>query len=241
MMSILDQLTADALPKVIFLDAMGTLFELKNTVGEIYQQYADKYGVKADPQAIEQAFIHSFKSAAPLAFSRQELFEIKQQEFDWWKQVVSVTFTQLGLLANFDDFNAFFSEIYHYFGTGEPWCIFPDTIDSLTRWSDRGIELGIISNFDSRLLEVLNFLDLDQFFTSITISSTAGFAKPDANIFHLALRKHHLAPHQAWHIGDSVTEDYTGAKNAGFRSFCLNRQGHSLNIENQLPNLWTLG
>jgi len=240
-MPILDQLTADALPKVIFLDAMGTLFELKNTVGEIYQQYADKYGVKTDPEAIEQAFIDSFKSAPPLAFLEAELPQIKQQEFNWWKQVVSATFEQLGLLSNFADFNAFFVEIYHYFGTGEPWYIFPDTIDSLTRWSDRKIELGIISNFDSRLLEVLNHLDLNQFFTSITISSTAGFAKPDVNIFHLALRKHHLAPHQAWHIGDSVTEDYVGAKNAGLRSFCLNRQGHLLNIENQLPNLWTLG
>jgi putative hydrolase of the HAD superfamily len=237
----LDELPSDSLPKVIFLDAMGTLFELKNTVGEIYQQYADKYGVKADPAAIEQAFIDSFKSAPPLAFSRAELPQIKQQEFNWWKQVVSATFTQLGLFKNFADFDAFFSEIYHYFGTGEPWYIFPDTIDSLTRWSDRNIELGIISNFDSRLLEVLNCLDLDQFFTSITISSTAGFAKPDANIFHLALSKHHLAAHQAWHIGDSVTEDYIGAKNAGFRSFCLNRSGHLLNIENQLPNLWTLG
>jgi putative hydrolase of the HAD superfamily len=241
MMPILDQLTPDSQPKVIFLDAMGTLFDLKNSVGEIYQQYAAKYNVQVDAELISQAFIKSFKSAPPLAFSATEFPQIKQQEFNWWKQVVSATFEQLGIRENFADFNAFFREIYCYFGTGEPWYLFPDTVDSLISCRDRGIELGIISNFDSRLLEVLNHLDLDQFFTSITISSTAGFAKPDANIFHLALHKHHLTPQQAWHIGDSVTEDYIGAKNAGFRSFCLNRQGHSLNIENQLPNLWTLG
>lgn len=240
-MSILDQLTTDTPPKVIFLDAMGTLFDLKNTVGDIYQQYAAKYDVQVDAGLIEQAFIQSFKSAPPLAFSAAEFPIIKQQEFNWWKQVVSATFEQLGVRENFADFNAFFTEIYCYFGTGEPWYVFPDTVDSLIRCRDRSIELGIISNFDSRLIEVLNHLDLDQFFTSITISSTAGFAKPDANIFHLALSKHHRIPAQAWHIGDSPTEDYAGAKNAGLSSFWLNRPNHLLNIKNQLPNLWSLG
>jgi putative hydrolase of the HAD superfamily len=241
MMPILDQLNVDSLPRVIFFDAMGTLFDLKNSVGEIYQQYAAKYNVQVDAELISKAFIQSFKSAPSLAFLATEFSPIKQQEFNWWKQVVSATFEQLGVRKNFADFNAFFTEIYGYFGTGEPWYVFPDTVNSLISCRDRGIELGIISNFDSRLIEVLNHLDLDQFFTSITISSMAGFAKPDANIFHLALSKHRVAPAQAWHIGDSPVEDYAGAKNVGLGSFWLNRHSHLLNIENQLPNLWSLG
>lgn len=241
MIQTIDQLTPDSRPKVIFLDAMGTLFDLKQSVGEIYQQYAGKYDVNIDPELIEAAFIHSFKSAPPLAFSAQELLSIKQQEFNWWKQVVLATFQRLGLLTRFSDFETFFREIYYYFATKEPWYIFPDTIESLQRWRDRGIELGVISNFDSRLIEVLNLLDLDQFFTSITISSTAGFAKPNPNIFQIALSKHKFTSHQGWHIGDSLIEDYEGGKNAGLSSFYLNRQAHSLNIENQLPNLCSLG
>jgi putative hydrolase of the HAD superfamily len=240
-MQILDQLPRESLPKVIFFDAMGTLFDLKNSVGEIYHQYAHKYGVEIDAKHIEQAFINSFKSAPPLAFSPNELAVIKQQEFDWWKQVVSATFEQLEVLENFVDFNAFFREIYVYFGTKEPWYVFPDTVNCLTKCCDRKIELGVISNFDSRLIQVLNLLDLDQFFTNITISSVAGFAKPQRNIFQLALSKHNWESYQAWHIGDSPTEDYAGAKNAGLGSFWLNRSAYSLNIENQLPNLWSLG
>lgn len=241
MTPILDQLNVDSLPRVIFFDAMGTLFDLKNSVGKIYQQYAAKYNVQVDAEKISEAFIQSFKSAPPLAFLATEFFPIKQQEFNWWKQVVSTTFEQLGVRKSFVDFDVFFTEIYGYFGTKEPWYLFPDTVDSLISCRDRGIELGIISNFDSRLIEVLNHLDLDQFFTSITISSMAGFAKPDANIFHLALSKHRVVPAQAWHIGDSPVEDYAGAKNVGLGSFWLNRHSHLLNIENQLPNLWSLG
>jgi len=238
---VLNQLPPDKLPKVIFLDAMGTLFDLHQSVGEIYQQFAVRYGVEVAAASLEKAFIESFKSSPGLAFPAKELAVIKQQEFDWWKQVVATTFKQLEALDKFTDFDAFFTEIYLYFGTKEPWHILPDTKESLTRWRERGIELGVISNFDSRLMGVLNHLDIDHFFTSITISSIAGFAKPADNIFQIALSKHNFTSSQAWHIGDSLTDDYQGAKNAGLTAFWLNYDAHSLNIENQLPNLCSLG
>ncbi|MEL6442603.1 MAG: HAD-IA family hydrolase [Cyanobacteria bacterium J06621_8] len=229
------------LPKVIFFDAMGTLFKLKTSVGSIYQQYASKYGVRANDHAIEQAFFRSFKSAPSLAFSPGELAVIKEQEFNWWQQVVAETFIQLNLLDQFSNFTDFFSEIYAYFSTGAPWCLFPDTVTSLQKWQDQGVELGVISNFDSRLLQVLTDLNLSQFFTSITISSLAGFAKPNVKIFKIALAKHQIKAAQAWHVGDSLIEDYHGARNAEINSFWLNQDAGDLNLENQLPNLSSLG
>lgn len=240
-MLIKNQQHQSSLPKVIFFDAMGTLFDLKITVGEIYRQYALKYGVEADAKLLNQAFRQSFKSAPPLAFIPGELAAIQQQEFIWWKNVVAKTFEQIGVLEKFNNFADFFAEVYLYFSQNDPWYIFPDTIDSLNKWRDLKVELGIISNFDSRLIGVLDSLNLSQFFTSITISSLAGAAKPDPNIFHLALEKHKLIAQQAWHIGDSVVEDYEGAKNAGINPFWLNRKALSLDIENQLPNLSSLG
>ncbi|MEM7591219.1 MAG: HAD-IA family hydrolase [Cyanobacteria bacterium P01_A01_bin.83] len=235
------ELSTKTLPKVIFFDAMGTLFELKTSVGEIYQQHAFKYGVEADDQALQKAFIQSFKSAPPLAFSTTELSLIKQQEFDWWKTLVKSTFLQLDLFNKFSDFSEFFTEIYDYFATKEPWQVFPDTVDSLQKWQNLGIQLGIISNFDSRLVQVLRELNLTQFFSSVTISSLAGFAKPEPNIFKIALKKHKVDANQAWHVGDNLVEDYQGASNVGINSFWLNGDANSLNIENQLPNLSSLG
>ena len=63
MTPVLNQLPPDKLPKVIFLDAMGTLFDLKQSVGEIYQQFARKYGVDVAIDPLEKAFINGFKSA----------------------------------------------------------------------------------------------------------------------------------------------------------------------------------
>ena len=235
------QSVINTLPKVIFFDAMGTLFDLQSTVGEIYQQRALKYGVTVDAKLLDRAFIESFKSAPPLAFCSVESETIQEQEFAWWKNVVKTTFSQVGALEHFSNFTDFFAEIYTYFATEEPWYVFSDIVPSLKKWQDRGVELGVISNFDSRLNRVLKVLELEQFFTSITISSIAGSAKPEHDIFKIALNKHGLVAQQAWHIGDSLLEDYQGAKNAQINSFWLNRNSASLNIENQLPNLSSLG
>ena len=241
------QSSTNSLPKVIFLDAMGTLFDLNSTVGEIYQQFALKYGIKIDAKLLNNAFVDSFKAAPPLAFPAMELEAITQQEFIWWKNIVQRTFLQVDVLSNFSNstdffsnFTDFFSELYTYFATKDPWYIFPDVIPCLRNWQEQGIQLGVISNFDTRLNQVLKSLDLEKFFTSITISSVAGFAKPDQNIFEIALKKHQFIAQQAWHIGDSLIEDYQGAKNAGIRSFWLNRSLVSLHNENQLPNLSSL-
>ena len=83
--------------------------------------------------------------------------------------------------------------------------------------------MGVISNFDSRIYQVLELLGLKNFFSSITISSAVGAAKPDRKIFTTALDKHNSIAQQAWHIGDSFKEDYYGAKAAGIKSFLLQR------------------
>ncbi|MDJ0571306.1 MAG: HAD-IA family hydrolase [Pleurocapsa sp. MO_192.B19] len=235
------QSSTNTRPKVIFLDAMGTLFDLKSSVGEIYQQFALKYGVKTDAALLDKAFINAFKASPPLAFPGIELETITKQEFIWWKNVIQNTFFQAQLLNNFSNFADFSRELYTYFATKEPWYVFPDVLPCLENWQRQGIELGVISNFDSRLYQILKALDLAQFFTSVTISSVAGFAKPEQNIFEIALKKHQLISQKSWHIGDSFIEDYQGAKNAGIRSFWLNRSSFSLNNENQLPNLSSLG
>jgi putative hydrolase of the HAD superfamily len=230
------------LPKVIFLDAMGTLFGLEKSVGEIYRAIAIKHGIEISASQIDRAFVDSFKAAAPLAFtSNHDEDEIERYEFNWWQKIVRETFKSLNKISEFTDFSAFFSEVYTYFATDKPWYIYPDVIPSLKRWQQKEIELGIISNFDRRLYTVLDLLEIKQFFSSITISSETGSAKPDPRIFQIALEKHHCLPRQAWHIGDSFTEDYQGAIASEIQAFWLNRARPSSEAGNHLPNLNTLG
>ncbi|MEC4813015.1 MAG: HAD-IA family hydrolase [Scytonema sp. PMC 1069.18] len=210
-------------PKVIFLDAVGTLFDVKGSVGEVYSQIARDFEVEVSTETLNKTFLQCFKAAPPPIFPDAEQQDIPQYEFEWWFRITQSTFEKAGVLEKFSDFSTFFSEVYIHFGTAQPWFIYPDVLPALSKWQNMGIELGILSNFDSRIYSVLQSLELREFFTSITIATQAGAAKPDSKIFVTALKKHDCSPEAAWHIGDSVMDDYHGAKAAGIRGIWINR------------------
>ncbi len=212
-----------ALPKVIFLDAFGTLFGVKGSIGELYSNLARTASVTTDAHAVNRAFYQSFAAAERMAFPDASPEAIPELEFRWWKRVVSKTFERVGALDRFDDFDDFYAGLYGYFETAAPWRLYDDTLAALNRWQGMGIELGVISNFDSRLYRVLSVLGLAPYFQSVTISSEVGAAKPSAGIFRAALAKHGCTAHQAWHVGDSESEDYAGAQAVGMRAILIAR------------------
>ncbi len=210
-------------PQVIFLDAVGTLFGVKGSVGEQYAIVCDRFGVQLSAESLNQAFFTSFKAAGDPAFPGTDPTELPAKEFAWWHAIAIQIFTQANAIHLFADFDAFFTALFQYFATAEPWILYPDVVPTLQRWQTLGIPLGIISNFDSRIYSVLAALGLKDYFASITISSEAGSAKPDCAIFTTALQKHHATPASVWHIGDSYEEDYQAAQAAGLKGIWLRR------------------
>jgi putative hydrolase of the HAD superfamily len=211
-------------PQVICLDAVGTLFGVRGSVGEQYAKVAADFDVSLDPELINRAFYQSFQSAPPMAFAIPQS-EIPVAEYAWWRSLAEQTFSLTGDFDKFRDFDDFFKHLYAYFATAAPWFIYDDTHLALDTWQQQGITLALLSNFDTRIYKVMDALGLNQYFSSITISTEIGVAKPDRLIFESALAKHQIAqsPDLAWHIGDSFREDYEGALAVGINAFWLNR------------------
>lgn len=217
-----------AKPTVIFLDAVGTLFGIQGTVGEIYSRFAQEAGVKVDPQQLNQAFIHSFLAAPKAACPGVDPEDRPKHELQWWQAVAQKAFADVGALAAFTDFDQFFQILFDHFATPQPWFVYPEVPQVLEQWRQQGIRLGVISNFDSRLHAVLPALNLRDYFDSVTISTEVGAAKPQPQIFTTAMAKHQVMAHDAWHIGDSWQDDYEGAQQAGLTGIWLHRQGPQL-------------
>jgi putative hydrolase of the HAD superfamily len=211
-------------PSIIFLDAVGTLFGIRGTVGDLYGLLAARHGVTVTAETLNPAFYQSFQDSPPAAFPTAQPSEIRQCEYDWWRAIAWSTFHQVGVVEQFSDFDVFFADVFAYFATEEPWFLYPDVIPTLETWQTQGLQMAVLSNFDSRLYPVLKVLGLDQFFASVTISTEAGAAKPAPEIFHAALQKHACSPDDAWHIGDSRREDYQAATAVGIRGIWLNRE-----------------
>jgi len=215
-------------PQVIFFDAVGTLFGVRGTVGQIYGQFAQQEGLDIDEQDLDRAFIQSFKAAPRAAFSDASLADLPTLEYQWWRAIAHQSFSQVGVISKLSDFDAFFQPLFDYFAKAEPWVVYPETVLVLSQLTALEIELAIVSNFDSRLYAVLEALELSQWFTSVTISTHVGSAKPESAIFESALAKHGYSPKDAWHVGDSWAEDYEGAIAAGLKGIWLNRSHNSI-------------
>ncbi len=211
-------------PQVIFLDAVGTLFGVRGSVGEMYLNVTRRFGVEVDPVTLDRAFYASFKGMPfPMAFPGVPVAEVPRKEYEWWEAIAQDTFQRAGVYDQFPDFAAFFSHLYDYFASPAPWFVYQDTLPFLNYWRSQKIELGVLSNFDTRIHAVLQALHLSEYFTSTTISTEVGAAKPDPAIFQAALAKHSCSPDRAWHIGDSFKEDYEGAQSVGIRAIWLER------------------
>lgn len=211
--------------RVVFFDAADTLFHVKGSVAEIYLHYAVQYGFSQTQEslpAIRQAFSRAFREAPPPIFVATEPAQLKQSERLWWFDVVHNVFYRVGMFERFDDF---FDRIFEVFEDPGSWSLFPEVLSTLTSLKASGMELGIISNFDSRLFPVMRGLGIADLFDTITISSLAQAAKPATKIFQLALDKHAVDPEEALHVGDSLREDVEGADKAGLHAVLLDRQG----------------
>ena len=234
--------------KVVFFDAAGTLFHVKGSVGEIYLRHAGKYGVKQTPAMLDSlnaAFHRAFKDAPPPVFAAKEPAEIKRCERLWWFDIVHNVFYRVGMFEGFDEY---FDEVFEAFSKPDLWALYPETIDTLRQLKAQGLELGIISNFDTRLFGLLRGLGLEGLFETVTISSLAQSAKPAPKIFRHALEEHAVDPEEGLHVGDSLREDVEGAEAAGLAGVLIDRgvgptkESAAVSIQticslNQLPSL----
>ena len=206
--------------KAIFFDAAGTLIKPARRVGESYAAMALKYGKVVTPAELFERFRICFEGAPPLAFPGAAAVDLELLERQWWKRLVAQVFEPWGEFAKFDDF---FDELFAYFARADAWLLYPEVIDTLAALQQRGLILAVISNFDSRLVRILDGLNVGASFAQIFVSSAVGYAKPQANIFAIALARFALTPGQALHIGDSETNDLAGAQNAGVRALLVDR------------------
>src|SRR5689334_5320583 len=211
--------------RAVFFDAADTLFHVNGSVAEIYLQHAVQFGFQRTPTSlasIRQAFSRAFREAPPPIFAATEPAQIKHSERLWWFDIVHNVFYRVGMFERFDDF---FERVFQVFEEPGSWQLFPETARTLAALKTQGVELGIISNFDSRLFSVMRGLGLENTFDTVTISSLSQAAKPAPRIFQLALDKHAVDPEEALHIGDSLRDDVEGARKAGLHAVLLDRGG----------------
>jgi putative hydrolase of the HAD superfamily len=113
--------------------------------------------------------------------------------------------------------------IYHRFLDHSSYRLFDDALPTLADLRDRGLQLGVISNWESWLPGLLVTTGLGQYLSFQIVSGQVGFEKPDPRIFRAAIAAAGVDPASVLHVGDSPTSDVQGAISAGLSAVLLDR------------------
>lgn len=197
--------------KAVTFDVGHTLIEPRDSVGNIYAEIASRHGRSGlSPAELDRRFLKVLQARGGAVNTRAD-----------WEEIVDDTFA--GLITP-PPSQTFFPELFERFAKPSEWRIYDDVLPTLEELSQRGIRLGIISNWDDRLRPLLAALELASHFEVTLISAEFGRSKPAREIFDSASKMFGVAPAEILHVGDNWSADVEGARAAGFQACQIARR-----------------
>ncbi len=100
----------------------------------------------------------------------------------------------------------------------------PEPREALLRLGEN-YRLGVISNADGKIAEVLDRCEIADLFETITDSGIVGKEKPHPAIFEAAVNSLGVLPDESLYIGDLYSVDYLGATRFGIQSVLFDVAG----------------
>jgi HAD superfamily hydrolase (TIGR01549 family) len=161
---------------------------------------------------VESASLHD---AAPAAWDRYEAL-VREGARHPWKALMSTLLAGAGIAEP--------AELVEWLWTEQPvknlWRKpIPPMVDLARELAARGARVGVVSNSEGHLAELLAEIGIADAFATIVDSGRIGIEKPDPRIFTHALAALDAPPDaQPIHIGDLWNADIQGALGAGFRA-----------------------
>ena len=197
---------------VVFLDALGTLVELRPPGPRLRVLLAQR-GFEVSEERAAAAF------AAEIAYYLEHNLEGSDRErLDDLRDRCAAVMMQALELPELDHASA--REVM--LGSLE-FAPFPDVLPALEALSEHA--LVVVSNWDCSLADWLGPAGLLEHVQAVVTSAEVGVAKPGLAIFARALSVAGAKPAEAVHVGDSIENDVAGARAAGIRPVLVARDG----------------
>ena len=208
--------------RAVCFDATGTLIELRESVGTVYSRAARDVGVALPAWRLDDAFARVRRRAPPLALasaSGTTRAEREAAELEWWSERVRQTFQATDSTVQFADPKGFARTLFESYRSADAWRLRPGAVALLTRLRAGGLRLAVVSQFDHRLPDILEVMDLKGFFDRVSIPIDGLGTKPERALFEalavpLGARLDELA-----YVGDDAPEVLAAIAGLGLRVF----------------------
>jgi len=203
----------DSAISAVYFDAVGTLLFPRQPVAHTYAQFARRHGANVNEDAIARAFRE--------AFARQERLDSQNgwrtdelREKARWRAIVAE-------VVPVEESDTCFDELWSWYGKPEAWSANPQSGEVLIELVQRGLIVGMASNFDSRLAIIIDGIpELTVVLDRCVISSRIGWRKPASEFFLAVIQSADTSPDRILYVGDDLRNDIQGARSVGLRA-CL--------------------
>lgn len=130
-----------------------------------------------------------------------------------------------------------FARLAQHFRDPGAWAVYPDVVPTLEALAGRGMPLAVVSNWDSYLPRLLELRGLSGYFQTVSVSSIEETGKPGAEIFRRTCARMSVTQAQALHVGDSLRDDFEGARAAGLHALLLDRRDRHGDVAERIRSL----
>lgn len=201
--------------KALFLDMDGTFLDFHAAEREAFYKTLRKNG--AEPDEVRYQRYSAINDSLWKAFERGEIRKerIRSSRF-------TLLFEELGI-----DLDGSVAEQDYEKALGEGHELMPHAKEVLEFLSQRCPLYVVTNGFKSVQRSRLKLADIERYITKSFISEEIGYQKPQKEFFDVCLAEMEPAParKEILLIGDSLTSDILGAKNAGIDSCWFNPEG----------------
>jgi putative hydrolase of the HAD superfamily len=225
----------------VLLDVGQTLIAPRRSFGAVYSRVYREMGLDFSPATLEAALQqtwHDLSRRIPVGVDRYGYFG---GETAYWLRFSGEAFERtVGHAPDSAVGEEMLARLRAAFRRPEEWQLFPDVIPMLDELRGLGVRLGVVSNWDSRLPEVLEALDLKDRFDVLGVSHLEGMEKPDPRLFEIVLDRLGARPGDAVHVGDVPELDLVGCRAAGVDGVLVDRDGRLAGNHPALSDLSSL-
>jgi putative hydrolase of the HAD superfamily len=207
----------------ILFDAVGTLIYPDPPVAEVYYTAARHFGSQLSVEEVARRFRlalaseHSADASGGETLSRPPTCE--SFERNRWRRIVGQVIDDVDPAAG----DSVFQQLWMHFADPRHWRLFGDVEPALADLANRGYRLGIASNFDGRLKQIIRRHPELRLCQDVFVSSEVGFIKPDPRFFSAVICQLGVAADQVLLVGDDEVNDALGGRAAGWQAVQLDR------------------
>ncbi len=203
--------------RAIYFDAVGTLLHPQPDAAEVYADIGRRHGSAYSATEIAERFTQ--------ALARQDEIDRAAgwttnavREWRRWRDIVGE------VLDDIRNPNVCFAELYVHFARPQAWQLAAEAESVLTYLKKRGYRLGLASNYDPRLHEVLAGKSVLDCLSTVLVSSEVGWRKPAPQFFEEMCREMGEPAENVLFVGDDHVNDYQAAQAAGLQTILLDPQ-----------------